>query len=58
MGRMPRWQLWTLLAAMSGTFLAQVLSGFDRPLEIVAGCGAAAMALYCAAALIVERRDG
>ncbi|MGC5334722.1 hypothetical protein [Micromonospora sp. DT62] len=32
--------------------------GFDRPLEIIVGCGAAGMALYCVAALIIGRTSG
>ncbi|MDT0532917.1 hypothetical protein RM555_28370 [Micromonospora sp. DSM 115977] len=58
MGKIPRWLLWTQLVAMSGVLLSQVGSGVDRPLEIVAGCGAAGMALYCVAALIIGRTSG
>ncbi|MCL7461041.1 hypothetical protein M8I35_28135 [Micromonospora sp. MSM11] len=58
MGKNPRWLLWMQLVAMSCVLLSQVGSGFDRPLEIIVGCGAAAMALYCVAALIVGRTNG
>ncbi|KAB1128516.1 hypothetical protein F6X68_31300 [Micromonospora sp. AMSO12t] len=58
MGKNPRWLLWTQLVAMSCVLLSQVGSGFDRPLEIVVGCGAAGMALYCVAALIIGRTSG
>ncbi|TWJ24394.1 hypothetical protein JD76_04544 [Micromonospora endolithica] len=53
---MPRWQQWTLLVTMSLVFLSQVGTGFDRPLNIIAGVGAAGLALFCAAALVVGRR--
>lgn len=47
---------WLLLISNTLVFLAQVLGGFDEPLEVVIGCGAAGLAAYLAVLLWVQRK--
>ncbi|AVT29345.1 hypothetical protein C6361_07405 [Plantactinospora sp. BC1] len=57
MSRVPRAVQWLLLAAMTCTFVGQVLTGFGRPVNVVAAWLSGVLALWCAASLYVGRRD-
>jgi hypothetical protein len=50
--------MWTTLVSMLLLLLSQVVSGFDRPVEIALGCMAAALAVVAAASLVVSRKSG
>jgi hypothetical protein len=54
----PRWLMWIILVSMLLLLLSQVLSGFDRPVEIALGCMAAGLAVIAAASLVASRKDG
>ncbi|WDZ84396.1 hypothetical protein [Micromonospora cathayae] len=52
----PRWVYWWLLVSTLCTFTSQVLSGFDRPLEIIVGVLSGCMAIFCGITLVVRRK--
>jgi hypothetical protein len=54
--KIPTWQYRLTLFAMLCILTSEVLAGFDRPSEIVVGCGAAGVAAWCAVALWRQRR--
>lgn len=51
----PRWLMWIILVSML-LLLSQVVSGFDRPVEVALGCMAAGLAVVAVASLMASRK--
>jgi hypothetical protein len=56
--QIPPWVHWAVLVAMLGVLVAQAVSGFDRPQEVVTGCLAAGAAAWAGWALWNLRKSG